>query len=93
MFIEILIFSKSIANDSNFTKCIFLCNQQCMTTRNFIDFNTDEHNQELHCYPFAVSLGRWSWSFNASAGLSDGICVPNCVFNTIARKKECKMYM
>ena len=49
-FIALLSFSRSIAsmaNDFNFTACISLNNQQCMTRPTLIDLNLDECNQRL----------------------------------------------
>ena len=48
-----------MADVSNFTTCIFLNNQTCMTRPTLINLNTDLCNQGLHYYPFMVNLNRW----------------------------------
>ena len=58
-FIALLSFSGSlttIANISNFKTCISLNNQPLMTRLTLIDLNSDEYNQGLCYYQFAVIL-------------------------------------
>ena len=44
----------TIVNASNYTKCISLGNQKCMSQPTFINLPPNEYNQEFHYYPFAV---------------------------------------
>ena len=61
VFNALLIFSGSLAsmaNVSNYTKCLSLNNQSCMTRPTLIDFNPDEHNQRLSYYAFMANINR-----------------------------------
>ena len=76
VFIALLGFSgslASIANVSNFTRCMSLNNQPCMTRPTLIDLNPDECIQELRYYPFMVNLDRCNVSYN----IYDVPCVSN----------------
>ena len=53
MFIVLLV---SIVNASNHTKCVFLSNKKCEIYPALINLHSNEYNQELHYYPFAVKL-------------------------------------
>ena len=48
----------SVVNASNYTKCVSLNNQQCMTQPTLINLHPSEYSQELHYYPFTVNLDR-----------------------------------
>ena len=48
----------TIVNASNYTKCIWLGNQKCMSNPTFINLPPNEYNQEFHYYPFAVKLDK-----------------------------------
>ena len=43
-------------NASNFTTCISLNNQPCMTRTTLVDLNSDEYNYGFCDYPFIVNL-------------------------------------
>ena len=80
MFIALLSFSgwlASIGNISNWTICISLNNQPCMTRSTLIDLNPDEYNQGLGYYTFTVKLDRCNGSFNTFDDPSGTICVAN----------------
>ena len=53
----------SMANVFNFTPCIYLNNQPCMTTTILIDLNLDEYNEGLCYYPFIVNLDRCNGNY------------------------------
>ena len=60
-FMALLSFSGSLASMvhvSNFTTCLSLSDQQCMTRPTLIDLNADKHNQGLHYYRFIVHLDK-----------------------------------
>ena len=48
--------SFSIVNISNHTKCISLRNRKSQIEPTTINLHSNEYNQELHYYPFAVVL-------------------------------------
>ena len=87
-----------IANASNHTKCVSLSNQKCDIQTTLINLHTDEYNQELHYYPFAVKLDKCAGNCNTLNGLSTRVCVPSKtedlninVFNMITGKNESKI--
>ena len=51
-----------IVSASNYTKCVSLSNQKCMTQPTLINLRTDEYSQELHYYPFAFKVDRCAGS-------------------------------
>ena len=51
MFIELL---TSTVNPSDYTKCISLNIQQCITQPNLINFHPNPNSQGLRSYPFVV---------------------------------------
>ena len=55
------------------TKCISLYNEPCLARATLIDLNSND----LHHYPFKVSLDKCHGSCNALEDLSSKICVPN----------------
>ena len=73
MFIVLL---TSIVNASKYTKCVPLSNQKCKIQPTFINLH-QEYNQETHCYPFTVKLGKCVGSCNILNDLSNNVCVPN----------------
>ena len=65
----------TIQNASNHTKWVSLSNQKCKTQP--ITFTILHSNrQELHYYPFAVTLEKCDGSSNTLDDLSDKLCVP-----------------
>ena len=48
-----------------------------MTQPTLINLHPNEYSQELHCYPFAVNLERFSGDCNTLDELSNKVCVPN----------------
>ena len=55
-----------MANKSNFTTCISLNNQSCMTRPTHIDLNPDDYYQRLCYYPFMANLmenGKRKYNF------------------------------
>ena len=64
----------SEANVSNFSTCISLDNQPCMTRSFLIDLNNDEYNPVL-CYH--QLMARYNGSCIAFDDSSGRICVPN----------------
>ena len=46
----------NMINASNFTTCISLNNQPCMTRTTLVDLNSDEYNYGFCDYPFIVNL-------------------------------------
>ena len=65
----------TIQNASNHTKWVSLSNQKCKTQS--ITFTILHSNrQELHYYPFAVTLEKCDGSSNTLDDLSDKLCVP-----------------
>ena len=94
MFIRLL---TSTVSASNYTKCIFLSNQKCVTQSNLNNLHPNEYGQELHYYSFAVKLGRCVGSCNTLNDSSNKVCVPNkiedlnlSVFNMITGINESK---
>ena len=84
-----------LVNGSNYTKCVLLSNQKCMTQTTLIDLHPNEWRQELHYYPFAAKLDRWVGSCNTLNDLSNKVCIPNeaedlnlSVFNKNTSKNE-----
>ena len=56
--------------------CI-LSNQKWEIQPTHINVHLNECNQDLHCYPFAVKLGRYVRSCNTLNCLSSKVCIPN----------------
>ena len=54
-----------MVNASNFTTCIPLNNQQCMTQPALINLNPNEYIKGLGYYLFAVNLDRCTESCNS----------------------------
>ena len=48
-----------------------------MAQSTFINLHPNEYSQSLHCYPFAVNLGRCVGSYDTLNDLSNRVCVPN----------------
>ena len=48
-----------LVNGSNYTKCVFLCNQKCMIQLTLINLYPNEYSQEHYYYPFLVKLYRF----------------------------------
>ena len=72
VFIVLLSFSDTlarVANVSDRTKCLFSNDELCMVRLTLIDPNT----AELKYYPFMISLGKCTGSYNV---LPPEICVP-----------------
>ena len=94
MFIVLL---ASIVTVSTHINCVSLSNQKCEIQPILIDLHPNEYNQKLHCYSFAVKLGKCAGSCNTPNDLSYRVCVPNktedlnlSVFNMITRINESK---
>ena len=66
---------------SLFTKCVSLDNQPCTARPTLIDLNPNE----LHYYPFMVSLDRCDGNVNTVEDLLDRICVPNKIKDVILK--------
>ena len=66
-----------LVNESNYTKCMLLSNQKCMTQSTLINLHSKEYRQEFQYYPFAVYLDKCAGSFNTLNDLSNKVCVPN----------------
>ena len=64
-------------NVSNFTTCISLENQSCMTRTTLIDLNPDEYNHGLRYYPFIVNVDRCNVICNTFDYPSGRIFFPN----------------
>ena len=86
-----------IVSASNYTKCVSLSNQKCMTQPTLINLHTDEYSQELHYYPFAVKVDRCAGSYKTLDDLPNKVCAPNkmedlnlSVFNMITGTNESK---
>ena len=86
-----------IVSASNYTKCVSLSNQKCMTQPTLINLHTDEYSQELHYYPFAVKVDRCAESYKTLDDLPNKVCAPNemedlnfSVFNMITGTNESK---
>ena len=61
MFIGLL---TSLVNESNYTKCVLLNNQDCMIQTTLINLHPNEYSQEFYYYPPAVKLDRCVGSCN-----------------------------
>ena len=75
-FIVVLSFSGSLASATLFfdrTRCIYLNNELCLAGPTLINLNSNE----LHYYPFMVSLGTCNGSRNTLDDLLSRIFVPN----------------
>ena len=48
----------TLVNASSHTKCVSLSNQKFEIQSTLINLYSNEYNQELHYYPFAVKLDR-----------------------------------
>ena len=66
-----------IGNASNYTKCMSLNNQECMTQPTLINFHPNEYNQGLRYYQFAVNLDECMGSCNTLNNLLKKVCVPD----------------
>ena len=66
-----------LVNECNYTKCMLLSNQKCMTQSTLINLHSKEYRQEFQYYPFAVNLDKCAGSFNTLNDLSNKVCVPN----------------
>ena len=66
-----------LVNECNYTKCMSLSNQKCMTQPTLINLYFNEYSQEFHCYPFAVKLSRCVESCITLNDLSNEACIPN----------------
>ena len=64
-------------NGSNHTKCVLLSNQKCMIQPTLINSHPNKYSQELHYYPFAVTLDRFFGSYNTLNDSFNKVCVPN----------------
>ena len=76
----LLTFSKSlfsIVNAPDYTKCISLSNQQCMTQPSFIKLHPNEYTHGLRYYSFAVNLDRCLGSYNTLNDLTNRVCLSN----------------
>ena len=73
MFVVLLI---SIDDVSNYTKCVSVGNQKCMTHPILTNVRPNEYNQQLCYHPFAVNLDRCVGSFNTLNNQSNKVCVP-----------------
>ena len=73
MFVVLLI---SIDDVSNYTKCVSVGNQKCMTQPILTNVRPNEYNQQLCYHPFAVNLDRCVGSFNTLNNQSNKVCVP-----------------
>ena len=74
IFIELL---TGLVNGSNYTKCVSLSNQKCITQPTLINLHPNEYSQEFHYNPFAIKLDRCIGSCNTLNDLSNKVCVPN----------------
>ena len=74
MFIGLL---TSLVNESNYTKCVLLNNQECMSQTTLINLHPNESSQEFYYYPSAVKLDRCVGSFKTLYDLFNKVCVPN----------------
>ena len=59
-----IVLLSNIVNGSNYTKCVSLNNQKCMTQPTLVNLYPNEYSQEFHYYPFAVKLDRCVGSCN-----------------------------
>ena len=71
----------SVANVSNFTTCVSLNQQPCITRPTIINLNPDEHNQGFCYYTFMIKLDKCNGSCNTLDDVSLEICVPNKLEN------------
>ena len=58
-----------MVDSSNHTKCVSLSNQKCEIQPTY----SNEYNQELHYYPFAVKLDKCAGSCNTLNDLSNKV--------------------
>ena len=70
-----------MANVSNFTTCVSLNQQPCVTRPTIIDLNPDEHNQGFCYYTFMIKLDTCNGSCNTLNDVSLKIYVPNKLEN------------
>ena len=56
---------------------MLLSNQKCITQPTLINLDSNECNQKLHYYPFAVNLDGCAGSCHSFEDLSNKVCVPN----------------
>ena len=54
----------SMINASNHAKCVFLSNQKWKIHPTLFNLHSNEYGQELHYYPFVVTLFGWVGSCN-----------------------------
>ena len=47
-----------IVSASNYTKCVLLRSQKCITQPTLINLHSNDYSQEFHYYPFVVKLDR-----------------------------------
>ena len=53
-----------IVSASNYTKCVSLSNQKCMTQSTLINLHCNKYSQEFHYYLCKVKLDSCVGSFN-----------------------------
>ena len=70
-----IVLSASIANASNHTKSMSLCNQKCDIQPIVINLHPNEYSQEFHYTQFAVKLERGVGSCNTLNDLSNKVYV------------------
>ena len=66
-----------LVKKNNSTKCVLLSNQKRMIRPTLANLPSNEYNQEFHCYPFAVKIGRCVGGCNTLNESSNKVCVPN----------------
>ena len=72
-----IVLLSNIVNVSNHTKCISLSNQKFQIQPTLINLHVNEYNQELHYYPFTVTLDKCVGSCNTHNDLCNKVYVPN----------------
>ena len=97
--VMVLYFDESFTDAKAVTgtiKCISINNQQCMVRPMLIDLDLDE----LHYYPFIISMSRCDGSCNTTENPFGGVCVPNKmedlnleVFNMIEEMNQKHLYL
>ena len=82
---------------SNHTKCVLLCNRQCILQPTLTNLHPNEYSQKFHYYPFSVKLDRYTGSSNTLNDLSNKVWIPNktedlnlIVFSTFTEINESK---
>ena len=65
----------SVVRAFNYTKCVSLSNQTCMTQPTLINLHLNEYSQELSYSPFVVNLDRCARCSNTLDELSSRTCV------------------